>query len=56
VLERTGHLGSITRPDLFAATIRDFVGTAGAAARAVSASPDDRSGQAGTASTRGRVA
>jgi pimeloyl-ACP methyl ester carboxylesterase len=25
VLERTGHLGSITRPDAFAAIIRDFV-------------------------------
>jgi pimeloyl-ACP methyl ester carboxylesterase len=25
VLERTGHLGSITKPDLFARVIRDFV-------------------------------
>jgi pimeloyl-ACP methyl ester carboxylesterase len=24
VLERTGHLGSITRPDQFAAIVRDF--------------------------------
>ncbi|OFV91697.1 MAG: hypothetical protein A3G76_05550 [Acidobacteria bacterium RIFCSPLOWO2_12_FULL_65_11] len=28
VLERTGHLGSITRPDAFAALVRDFVGAA----------------------------
>lgn len=28
VLERTGHLGSITRPDLFAEVVRDFVATA----------------------------
>jgi len=56
VLERTGHLGSITRPELFAAVIHDFVCAAGVASRAVSASPDDRSKQAGTASTRGRVA
>jgi 3-oxoadipate enol-lactonase len=33
VLERTGHLGSITRPDAFAALLRDFVdGTRHAAA------------------------
>jgi pimeloyl-ACP methyl ester carboxylesterase len=25
VLERTGHLGSITRPDAFAALVRDFI-------------------------------
>ena len=55
VLERTGHLGSITRPDLFAAMIRDFVCAAGVASRAVSSSPEGRSGQAGPAS-RGRVA
>jgi pimeloyl-ACP methyl ester carboxylesterase len=56
VLERTGHLGSITRPDLFAAMIRDFVCANGVASRTVSSSPDDRSGRAGPASTRGRVA
>ena len=55
VVERTGHLGSITRPDLFAAMIRDFVCAAGVASRAVSSSPEGRSGQAGPAS-RGRVA
>ena len=55
VLERTGHLGSITRPDLFAAMIRDFVCAAGVASRAVNSSPEGRSGQAGPAS-RGRVA
>src|SRR5205823_3180358 len=27
VIERTGHLGCVTRPDLFAAVIRDFVAT-----------------------------
>jgi len=27
VIERTGHLGSITRPDVFAAIVRDFVAT-----------------------------
>jgi pimeloyl-ACP methyl ester carboxylesterase len=53
VLERTGHLGSITRPDLFAAMIRDFVCAAAVPSRL---SPDDRSGQPGSASTRGRVA
>jgi 3-oxoadipate enol-lactonase len=31
VLERTGHLGSVTRPDAFAAIVRDFV--AGSAVR-----------------------
>ena len=56
VLEQTGHLGSITRADLFAAMIRDFVCANGVDSRAVSPSPDDRSGQAGPASTRGRVA
>ena len=56
VLEQTGHLGSITRPDLFAAMIRDFVCANGVASPAVRSSPDDRSGQAGPASTRGRVA
>jgi pimeloyl-ACP methyl ester carboxylesterase len=56
VLERTGHLGSITRPDLFAATVRDFVCAAGIGSRAVGSSPDDRSAQPGAASTRGRVA
>jgi pimeloyl-ACP methyl ester carboxylesterase len=25
VIERTGHIGSITRPDAFAALVRDFV-------------------------------
>ena len=55
VVERTGHLGSITRPDLFAAMIRDFV-AAGAASRAASGSRDDRAAQAETASTAGRVA
>jgi pimeloyl-ACP methyl ester carboxylesterase len=25
VLERTGHLGSITRPDAFAALVHDFI-------------------------------
>ena len=30
VLERTGHLGSITRPDAFATVVRDFVATADA--------------------------
>ena len=55
VLERTGHLGSITRPDLFAAMIRDFVCAAGVASRAANSSPEGRSGQAGPA-PRGRVA
>lgn len=27
ILERTGHLGSVTRPDAFAAMVRDFVAT-----------------------------
>jgi pimeloyl-ACP methyl ester carboxylesterase len=56
VLERTGHLGSITRPDLFAATVHDFVCAVAVGSRAVGLSPDDRSAQPGAASTRGRVA
>jgi pimeloyl-ACP methyl ester carboxylesterase len=34
VLERTGHLGSITRPDAFAAAIHEFAATVGARERA----------------------
>jgi hypothetical protein len=33
VLERTGHLGSITRPDAFAALVCDFVNGAGKGTR-----------------------
>ena len=42
VLEQTGHLGSITRPDAFATMIRDFV-RASDPSRLAGASPDGRS-------------
>jgi pimeloyl-ACP methyl ester carboxylesterase len=54
VLERTGHLGSITRPDAFAAMVRDFVRASADPSRLVHTASDDRSGQVGT--TTGRVA
>jgi len=50
VLERTGHLGTITRPDAFADLVRDFTGVA-------AASPEPRgTSRAGASPTRGRVA
>jgi pimeloyl-ACP methyl ester carboxylesterase len=36
VLERTGHLGSITRPHVFAAIVQEFVGSLAALARTTS--------------------
>jgi pimeloyl-ACP methyl ester carboxylesterase len=51
VLERTGHLGTITRPDAFAAIVRDFVGAANAAAREAGAVSRVSAGP-----TRGQVA
>jgi pimeloyl-ACP methyl ester carboxylesterase len=71
VLERTGHLGSITRPDAFAGMIRDFVRADADPSRVQRVSPrdlaransealegpsDGRSGQPAAAPTRGRVA
>jgi pimeloyl-ACP methyl ester carboxylesterase len=56
VLERTGHLGSITRPEAFAAMIRDFVRASAGPSRAESESSDERSAQATSTPTRGRVA
>jgi 3-oxoadipate enol-lactonase len=47
VLERTGHLGTITRPDAFAEIVREFVGAG------KEASPDAR---VRAAPTRGQVA
>ena len=50
VLERTGHLGTITRPDAFADIVRDFTGIA-------AASPEPREAARAAASpTRGQVA
>ena len=50
VLERTGHLGTITRPDAFAAIVREFVDAAQEAAA------DGRAAASASAPTRGQVA
>ena len=46
VLERTGHLGTITRPDAFAAIVREFV----------DAATDGRAATSASVPTRGQVA
>ena len=53
VIERTGHLGSITRPDAFAAIVRDFVSEADAARGALTLS---RGGPTQGSARTGRVA
>ena len=45
VIERTGHLGSITRPDAFAAIVAAFVGDAGADAHVRPSQGDGEPGQ-----------
>jgi pimeloyl-ACP methyl ester carboxylesterase len=63
VLERTGHLGTITRPDAFTDLVRDFVGAAADRGRFAddrsteATSPADRAtAQSRSAPTRGWVA
>jgi pimeloyl-ACP methyl ester carboxylesterase len=57
VLDRTGHLGTITRPEAFTDIVREFVRAGADLARPLGVSPaDGAKGGASSASTRGRVA
>jgi len=56
VLERTGHLGSITRPDAFAAMVRDFVGASADPSRIAHSTLDERSARGTASPATGRVA